>query len=118
MSDLFAYIDKCLWGRLFAPNEGSHIVPHTYNVIKRAAHDQADKLILTPTEFVWFKRDVKLGQFPVAYPESPQYSFRRALSEILRRDAVVKRHLRLVSETQDEIVCEFQVDDNGKNDIS
>jgi hypothetical protein len=107
MDTLISYIENHKWNHLFRNDEGSHIISHTYNVIKGAFRDGADRLILTSNEFIWTKELENLGRFPVTYPVPPKYSFRKALIEILERDEFVKKHLMLVSTTEDEIVCKL-----------
>src|SRR6185436_12470450 len=71
MGNLFSYLDETKWNNLFEVSEGSHIIPHTYNVIKAAVRNRADKLILTSTEFIWSRQGTILGRFPTTYPVAP-----------------------------------------------
>jgi len=110
MNELLNHINNSQWVGLFDPREGSHIIPHTYNIIKAAARDQADTLVLTSTEFKWSKEGQVLGQFPTSQPAPPTYSFYKALKEIINRDKFVSNFLKVVSEKENEVICELLLD--------
>jgi hypothetical protein len=93
----------------FEQGELHHVLLITYNVIRRTVLDQCDTLILTPTHFIWSKDSHTYGQLSVT-KGNPSVSFRTTLEEIIKRDSVVRRHLRLISETSESIMYRLSYD--------
>ncbi len=86
----------------FAPRELNHIILMVYNFLTAAVRERCDTVRFTPFDVTWIREDCPAGQFSSFAKHT--ISFREAMEHILERDEIVRRHVRLVSETPDEAI--------------
>ncbi len=81
--------------------ELNEIILLVYNTLGWALRDRCDTIRFTRHNVTWLCGDLPLGQFA----ESPlqTMTFRAAMALILRRDTIVRQHLRRIAEDDDEV---------------
>jgi hypothetical protein len=115
MRELIDHIAKNKYASLFAPGERNHELRVVYMCIRAAAHTDADKLVIKSNQFFWSKGDKPISHFPrrnflldlilgkYARP-IPTSSYSTTFLKVLERDSVLRRYLRVVSESPDEMI--------------
>ena len=68
----------------------------TYKILSWAVRDQADTLLIDPRHVEWYKKDILIDKFqPTAL--IPVLTFPVILKQIIDRDPIVNRMLKLIS---------------------
>jgi hypothetical protein len=94
---------------VFRPSELNHILLMVYNFLEAAVRDRCDMLRFTPHNITWSRGGLPVHQFQLG-PAPRTTTFRAELERILARDAVVRRHLRLVAATPAEVTYRIAAD--------
>lgn len=89
--------------RLIPQEELGEVVLFCYNFLKWAVRDGCDTLVLRPGEAVWSRDAREVDKFSFA-GVTLRLSLRDAMGRILAHDAMVRRHLTLVSDSPEETV--------------
>src|SRR5512145_2674981 len=87
--------------RIFKPSERNHTLGGIYILLKSSVIRKADFFQVTPTKIEWGRDDTILGKFLIDR-DKPGVSDRAMLHKIMQRDKLVRRHFRLVSQTETE----------------
>jgi hypothetical protein len=136
MTDLLTYLDTAIEGNVlpetpegevhpvdaafesyFLPGEYTDTTRFFYQLLAMAVREQADTLVLTPTQLVLSRNGIALremtlglhgqrhGAQPPAGYKGPWMirSYRESLQLLLKRDRQVRAHLRIVKDTPDTV---------------
>src|SRR5215210_1141030 len=108
MGELKEHLERRPMRLPFKPRELNEILLLAYNLLDWAIRDRCDTLRITPHDATRIKEGLPVGQFL----QSPRQtmSFRAAMERILERDDIVRKHLRRVAETPDEVIYRFTDD--------
>jgi hypothetical protein len=91
---------------VFSPSEMNEIILMIYNKILRAIREGSDTFTLTPTHFIWSKKDHIIGEHSII-DLKPTMSFQHALELIMARDKIMQEHFHLVSKTAGTFVFDI-----------
>jgi hypothetical protein len=93
---------------IFRPGEWNEVVRLMYILLKRAILDGANRFTIAETRFYWSKDEQILHERPCEdLREYADNSLEAAFNLILERDEVIRRHLKLLIETDKELT--FQI---------
>jgi len=105
MHDLFQHVKADKYWDLLAPTEYTEATRFLYTAIGAAAQDEADTLVIRTHRlgFRYYKAGHLLNTILWDDVIEPIPGYDVVLSKVLERDAIVRQHLSIVAETDDEI---------------
>jgi hypothetical protein len=119
--ELSDHIANNEYASLFASGERNHELRVVYMCIRAAAHTGADKLVIKPNQLFWYKGEKPINHFPrrnflldlilgkFARP-IPISSYSSSFLKALERDPVLRRYMRVITETPDEMIVSLGSD--------
>lgn len=113
MEELIEHLAKSRIITLY-PNDFSHFIGVVYNNIRAALRHEATSITLDHTGFVDRQGDRIKGQFRFPHDHMKKAEYAQlvqahfdAFHKVLERDAIIKKYLRVMLDTSDELTCEF-----------
>jgi hypothetical protein len=114
VDELAEYLDKQHEQMALYPGDFSHFIASIYISLQGALRRDATSITLNHSGFVYRQGNRVKHRFPFprrfmekdAYQELVQVHF-DAFHKVLERDAIIKKYLRIVADTSDELTCEF-----------
>jgi hypothetical protein len=107
MDELIRHLKEDKYAQLYSAAEMSHLVGFMCGCILSAAKAEADSLSITPSQIRWYKANRLIDKFSdMKNPPVPTISYASTLHLIRERDAIVRRHTRIVRDDADEMVVE------------
>jgi hypothetical protein len=105
MNELFQHIRTDSYWELFGPGDYSNATRFLYTAILSAAHDQADTLVIRVHHlgFKWYKAGQLLETILWSDAAQPFPGYDVVLRSVFENDPIVKQHLSIVAQTDDEI---------------
>ncbi|HEX5505542.1 MAG TPA: hypothetical protein VFW96_23185 [Thermomicrobiales bacterium] len=105
MNEFRDYLERYSMADRWSPRERSEILQMVYSTLRCAVRDGCDALAVTPEAVTWSRHGEPMGRASVTIggvPYTPSY--REMLRIVLARDAMVRGHVRPVSEGPVEAV--------------
>jgi hypothetical protein len=106
MKNIIEHLQKCGYG-VFYRDEMDEPLQLMYLIISRAVCDQADIIIVHPNYIEWHKDDIRIGEWK---PEKliPVRGFSIIVEQIIERDQIVSKLLKLISTENDKTAYKIQ----------
>lgn len=108
MSELETHVISGAWDRFFDETEIDHVLTFLYNVIKWIIRDKADLLEINSHEFIWSKNGQVMSIFPITI-SNPTPSFIEKFSQILNKDAIVKKYFKIIQNGPSVFIFEIKL---------
>ena len=107
MKELLQHLKDGRFSELFPDGEFTNATNLLYTALLCAVDDSADELVIKQNGFEWSKNAKNVGAFLGGGTPIPTPSFNVIVSDVLRHDELVKKHMSIKHEDSERTVIDI-----------